>query len=134
LSTKSFYDSNQSEVRSISLNFRRALWNTIDLEVIDAFDAAVAAFEEVPEVEASKTALATGAAYLQIMIESWCSRASMRLSGRRITAKPKMRLSCLSWNWRERSSVKITEGTHEKRKKALHRRRKSSHLETALAG
>jgi hypothetical protein len=43
-------------------------------------------------------------------------------------------LSCLSWNWRVRSSVKITERTHEKRKKALHGRRKSSHLEAAFAG
>src|SRR5262249_28808798 len=29
-------------------------------------------------------------------------------------------LSCLSWNWRERSSVKITERAHAKRAKALH--------------
>jgi hypothetical protein len=26
-------------------------------------------------------------------------------------------MSCLSWNWRRRSSVKITKGTHEKRAK-----------------
>ena len=43
-------------------------------------------------------------------------------------------LSCLSWNWRGRSSVKITERTHEKREKALHRRREGSHPEAALAG
>ena len=31
-------------------------------------------------------------------------------------------LSCLSWKWRKRSSVKIAERTYEKGKKALHRR------------
>ncbi len=30
-------------------------------------------------------------------------------------------LSCLSWKWRERSSVKITERTYEKRTQALPR-------------
>jgi hypothetical protein len=30
-------------------------------------------------------------------------------------------LSCLSWKWRERSFVKITERTYEKRAQALHR-------------
>jgi len=43
-------------------------------------------------------------------------------------------MSCLSWNWRRRSSVKITERTHEKRAKALHRRREGCHPETALVG
>ena len=31
-------------------------------------------------------------------------------------------LSCLSWNWRKRSFVKITERTYEKRAHALHGR------------
>src|SRR5882762_8764533 len=39
------------------------------------------------------------------------------------------RMSCLSWNWRGRSSVKITERTHEKRAKTLHRRREGGHPE-----
>ncbi len=43
-------------------------------------------------------------------------------------------LSCLSWNWRRRSSVKITERTHAKRAKTLHRRREGRHSETALVG
>jgi hypothetical protein len=43
-------------------------------------------------------------------------------------------LSCLSWNWRGRSSVKITERTHGKTAKALHRRREGGHPETALVG
>ena len=43
-------------------------------------------------------------------------------------------LSCLSWNWRGRSSVKITERTYEKRAKTLHRRREGCHPETALVG
>ena len=30
-------------------------------------------------------------------------------------------LYCLSWNWRERSFVKITERTYEKRAQALYR-------------
>jgi hypothetical protein len=30
-------------------------------------------------------------------------------------------MSCLNWKWRERSSVKITERTYEKRAQALHR-------------
>ncbi len=38
-------------------------------------------------------------------------------------------LSCLSWKWRERSFVKITERTYEKRAQSLHPRRESSHLE-----
>src|SRR5271166_3964730 len=38
-------------------------------------------------------------------------------------------VSCLSWNWRERSSVKITERTYEKREKALHRGREGSYPE-----
>ena len=33
----------------------------------------------------------------------------------------KLPLLCLSWKWRERSSVKITERTYEKRAQALHR-------------
>ena len=40
-------------------------------------------------------------------------------------------VSCLSWNWRRRSSVKITERTYEKRAKALHRRREGCHPEAA---
>jgi 3-oxoadipate enol-lactonase len=40
-------------------------------------------------------------------------------------------LSCLSWKWRERSSVKITERTYEE---ALHRRRESSRLEASSFG
>src|SRR3989442_2230879 len=43
-------------------------------------------------------------------------------------------LSCLSWNWRERSSVKITERTHAKRAEALHCRREGWHPKTAFAG
>ena len=38
-------------------------------------------------------------------------------------------LSCLSWKWRTRSSVKIAERTYEERTEALHRRRESSHPE-----
>jgi mannose-6-phosphate isomerase-like protein (cupin superfamily) len=52
-------------------------------------------------------------------------------------ASPEIRMlvmSCLSWNWRGRSSVKITERTHEKRTKALHRRREGCHPEAALVG
>src|ERR1700676_3802396 len=44
------------------------------------------------------------------------------------------RVSCLSWNWRGRSSVKITERTHGKTAKALHWRRDRCHPETALIG
>jgi hypothetical protein len=40
-------------------------------------------------------------------------------------------LSRLSWNWRKRSSVKITERTYEEGTEAFHTRRKSSHLEAA---
>src|SRR5258708_7504060 len=41
-------------------------------------------------------------------------------------------MSCLSWNWRGRSSVKITERTHAKRAKTLHRRGEGGHSTTAL--
>src|SRR6266849_6502302 len=43
-------------------------------------------------------------------------------------------VSCLNWNWRERSSVKITERTHAKRAEALHCRREGWHPKTAFAG
>src|SRR5437879_6235284 len=43
-------------------------------------------------------------------------------------------LSRLSWNWRKRSSVKITERTYEEGTEAFHTRRKSSHLEAASCG
>jgi hypothetical protein len=39
-------------------------------------------------------------------------------------------LSCLSWKWRKRSSVKITERTHEKAKEALHAGREGRHSVT----
>ena len=40
----------------------------------------------------------------------------------------------LSWNWRQRSSVKITERTYEEGTEGFHTRRKSSHLEAASCG
>jgi hypothetical protein len=40
----------------------------------------------------------------------------------------------LSWKWKERSAVKITERTREETTKALHRRREGRHLEAAFAG
>jgi len=43
-------------------------------------------------------------------------------------------LSRLSWKWRKRSSVKITERTYEEGTEAFHSRRKSSHLEAASCG
>src|SRR5438067_12141761 len=43
-------------------------------------------------------------------------------------------VSRLSWNWRKRSSVKITERTYEEGTEAFHTRRKSSHLEAASCG
>jgi len=43
-------------------------------------------------------------------------------------------VSCLSWNWRGRSSVKITERTHAKRAQALHGGREGCHPEAALVG
>ena len=45
-----------------------------------------------------------------------------------------MTLSRLSWKWRERSAVKITERTREETTKALHRRREGRHSEAAFAG
>jgi len=43
-------------------------------------------------------------------------------------------LSRLSWKWRKRSSVKITERTYEEGTEAFHSRRKSSHPEAASCG
>jgi len=40
----------------------------------------------------------------------------------------------LSWKWKERSTVKITERTREETTKALHRRREGRRLEAAFAG
>src|SRR5271157_3506787 len=43
-------------------------------------------------------------------------------------------VSCLSWKWRKRSSVKIAERTYEKGTKALPRRGEGSHFEAAPFG
>src|SRR5271157_1687155 len=43
-------------------------------------------------------------------------------------------VSCLSWKWRERSSVKIAERTYEEGKKALHRRGEGGHSEAPPFG
>ena len=52
--------------------------------------------------------------------------------------RPKSRASKalfrLSWKWRKRSSVKITERTYEEGTEAFHSRRKSSHPEAASCG
>ena len=40
----------------------------------------------------------------------------------------------LSWKWKERSAVKITERTREKIKKALRRRREDRHFAAAFTG
>jgi len=47
---------------------------------------------------------------------------------------PLLRVSCLSWKWRRRSSVKIAERTYEEGTEAFHSRRKSSHPEAASCG
>src|ERR1035437_78593 len=39
-------------------------------------------------------------------------------------------VSCLSWKWRTRSSVKIAERTYEKRAQALHSSREGGHSTT----
>src|SRR5207244_5230156 len=46
----------------------------------------------------------------------------------------KLHLSRPSWNWRKRSSIKITERTYEEGTEAFHTRRKRSHLEAASCG
>jgi UDP-glucose 4-epimerase len=43
-------------------------------------------------------------------------------------------VSCLSWKWRKRSSVKITERTHEETTEALHAGREGRHSEKASGG
>src|SRR5271170_1433912 len=45
-----------------------------------------------------------------------------------------MEVSRLSWNWKERSSVKITERTLAQRAKALHIRREGHHPQTPPVG
>ena len=45
-----------------------------------------------------------------------------------------LELFCLSWKWRERSAVKITERAHEKDEESLLSRREGSHFEGAFAG
>jgi hypothetical protein len=55
-----------------------------------------------------------------------------RAPKQRAKRQRQIRVCCLSWNWRERSSVKITVRTHAKKTKALHRGRESSHPKTAL--
>src|SRR5580704_9939536 len=46
----------------------------------------------------------------------------------------RMRVSCLSWKWRECSAVKITERTREERTEALHSQREGGHLEASFVG
>lgn len=43
-------------------------------------------------------------------------------------------VSCLSWKWRKRSSVKITERTHEEATEALHAGREGRYSEEAFGG
>src|SRR6516164_4056969 len=43
-------------------------------------------------------------------------------------------VSCLSWKWRKRSSVKITERTHEETRETLHAGREGRHSEEAFGG
>jgi hypothetical protein len=43
-------------------------------------------------------------------------------------------VSCLSWKWRKRSSVKMTERTHEETTEALHAGREGRHSEAAFSG
>ena len=43
-------------------------------------------------------------------------------------------MSCLSWRWRKRSSVKITERTHEETTEALHTGKENRHSGKAFGG
>src|SRR5437879_2298141 len=58
-----------------------------------------------------------GAKPLPSVFISLCFLAALYFLGGPLLKGP---VSCLSWNWRERSSVKITERTHAKRAEALH--------------
>src|SRR5208283_803550 len=49
-------------------------------------------------------------------------------------SQSRLGVSCLSWKWRKRSSVKITERTYEERTEAFHPGRKSGHPEAASCG
>jgi hypothetical protein len=51
-----------------------------------------------------------------------------------VISEDEVKVSCLSWNWRGRSSVKITERTHAKRAKTLHPGREGRHPETTPFG
>ena len=55
------------------------------------------------------------------------------LTGEAIEPGPVV-LSRLSWKWKERSAVKITERTREESTKELHRRREGRHFEAAFVG
>jgi hypothetical protein len=76
-----------------------------------------------PTVEGSRAVTSGG-----IKIPGWNGRVDAA------EERAGMTLSCLSWNWRGRSSVKIAERTHEKRAKALHRGREGGHPQAALVG
>src|SRR5439155_4088035 len=52
-------------------------------------------------------------------------RSTKRVPG---ALRPRVVLSCLSWKWRKRSSVKIAERTYEEGTEAFHSRGKSSIL------
>ena len=48
--------------------------------------------------------------------------------------RDRLSVSCLSWKWRKRSSVKITERTHKEATEALHAGREGCHSEAAFGG
>ena len=57
-----------------------------------------------------------------------------KLKGGKVRYVPMPPVFCLSWKWRERSAVKITERTHEKDEETLLSRREGSHSEATFAG
>ena len=75
--------------------------------------------------------VANEAAFARNVPEKVVDRFAARM---RTTEEDIVLLSCLSWKWRKRSSVKITERTYEEGTEAFHSRRKSSHPEAASCG
>ena len=54
-------------------------------------------------------------------VDGFCwAKPPLPLTQLTICKEPPRNVSCLSWKWRKRSSVKIMERTHEERAQALH--------------
>jgi hypothetical protein len=93
--------------------------------------------DKLNDIEADIEALKRTRRYMKNVLCNWKRRIESAGSGERLHLLYSLIdavMSCLSWKWRKRSSVKITERTYEEGTEAFHPRRKSSGPEAASCG